>query len=64
MQKNVMINGIKSLGEVKENTDGMRMMISGTYNLINGCKFIMEYCSPLWAGALASHLSRLHAMET
>ena len=25
---------------------------------------LMEYCSPLWAGALASHLSRLHAVET
>jgi len=24
----------------------------------------MEYCSPLWAGAPASHLSRLHAVET
>ena len=23
----------------------------------------MEYCSPLWAGAPASHLSRLHAVE-
>ena len=25
---------------------------------------LMEYCSPLWAGAPASHLSRLHAVET
>ena len=25
---------------------------------------LMEYCSPLWAGAPASHLSRLQAMET
>ena len=25
---------------------------------------LMEYCSPLWAGAPASHLSRLHAAET
>ena len=25
---------------------------------------LMEYCSPLWAGALASHLSWLHAVET
>ena len=25
---------------------------------------LMEYCSPLWAGAPAFHLSRLHAMET
>ena len=24
----------------------------------------MEYCSPLWAGAPAAHLSRLHAVET
>ena len=24
----------------------------------------MEYCSPLWAGAPASHLSWLHAVET
>ena len=24
----------------------------------------MEYCSPLWAGAPASHHSRLHAVET
>ena len=24
----------------------------------------MEYCSPLWAGAPTSHLSRLHAVET
>ena len=24
----------------------------------------MEYCSPLWAGVPASHLSRLHAVET
>ena len=24
----------------------------------------MEYCSPLWAGAPASHLSRLQAVET
>ena len=24
----------------------------------------MEYCSPLWAGAPASHLSRLHAVKT
>ncbi len=24
----------------------------------------MEYCSPLWAGAPASHLARLHAVET
>ena len=24
----------------------------------------MEYCSPLWAGALASHLSWHHAVET
>ena len=24
----------------------------------------MEYCSPLWAAAPASHLSRLHAVET
>ena len=25
---------------------------------------LMEYCSPLWAGAPVSHLSRLHAVET
>ena len=25
---------------------------------------LMEYCSPLWAGALASHLSLIHAVET
>ena len=25
---------------------------------------LMEYCSPLWAGAPASHLSQLHAVET
>ena len=25
---------------------------------------LMENCSPLWAGAPASHLSRLHAVET
>ncbi len=25
---------------------------------------LMEYCSPLWTGAPASHLSRLHAVET
>ena len=25
---------------------------------------LMEYCSPLWAGAPASHLPRLHAVET
>ena len=25
---------------------------------------LMEYCSPLWAGAPASHLSRLHTVET
>ena len=25
---------------------------------------LMEYCSPIWAGAPASHLSRLHAVET
>ena len=25
---------------------------------------LMEYCSPLWAGAPASHLSRLHAVES
>ena len=25
---------------------------------------LMEYCSPLWAGVPASHLSRLHAVET
>ena len=25
---------------------------------------LMEYCSPLWAGAPASHLSWLHAVET
>ena len=25
---------------------------------------LMEYCSPLWAGAPASHLSPLHAVET
>ena len=25
---------------------------------------LMEYCSPLWVGAPASHLSRLHAVET
>ena len=25
---------------------------------------LMEYCSPLWADAPASHLSRLHAVET
>ena len=24
----------------------------------------MEYCSPLWAGAPSSHLSRLDAVET
>ncbi len=24
----------------------------------------MEYCSPLWAGVPASHLARLHAVET
>ena len=24
----------------------------------------MEYCSPLWGGAPASHLARLHAVET
>ena len=24
----------------------------------------MEYCSPFWAGAPASHLSRLHAVKT
>ena len=24
----------------------------------------MEYCSPFWAGAPASHLARLHAVET
>ena len=25
---------------------------------------LMEYCSPIWAGAPASHLSRFHAVET
>ena len=25
---------------------------------------LMEYCSPLWAGAPASHLAQLDAVET
>ena len=39
----------------------------GTSDLTTYKAFIrslMEYCSPLWAGAPASHLSWLHAMET